>query len=697
MSTPLLIFTFACQQENALYKTSDSSYVDSQLDSSDSAEPPTEPAIEPEPLCSTHNIIIIPFNIWAQDLDVSWILDADLGWNDAEQWQNGKSIYLEDESQLLNVTLSSNDHRPLSLSINYDGSSSEDAVSIDAVTEGGFTTAHQWIDDCSTSIIFAGLSHNFFASSAPAPSYNKASLLMDGEEYWNAVADDLEFTESRISWSTWWWESDFELLRTLDPYMDEEERYQNTIMAFFREKTYIPKRILLNRFWGESYDWTSILYTDEELRDYAELPADFFEIILEGNNTVVPLSGELPDPNPEYSFTERVSSIPEFEDLNYIIRDDQQSRDFSLMAASWHQKSIILDGEIAYVSGFNTQQDDWDSRSHWIFDPRRSPFDADSDDRVDILEYRETPDLKPRADYGIRVEGPLVSEIEAVFSQRWANAIENELLYSENATFVEDIVRENEIEEGVLSQLNLTMPNSEVSIYESHKRAIESAEDYIFIEDQYFRAPILNSIIFDRMEEIPDLRLIVVTMAVSEYDPALKYTYESHSVFSENFPDRYLLLEERTNALILWTGLFWDDVEYYNIPIYNHSKVRMIDDRYLSVGSCNMNNRGYKYEGEMNISIFDDDFVRQARQTIFSDLVGPDYSPYLSDDPENNFEVLRLASEDNALVADWWNSNGVALSTEDAETEWALFRPSGFIYPLDFSSDYFDVAGPDLF
>ena len=39
-----------------------------------------------------------------------------------------------------------------------------------------------------------------------------------------------------------------------------------------------------------------------------------------------------------------------------------------------------------------------------------------------------------------------------------------------------------------------------------------------------------------------DLVLMVVTMAVDETDPGLKYTYLSHERFAADFPDRYLLL-----------------------------------------------------------------------------------------------------------------------------------------------------------
>ena len=71
-------------------------------------------------------------------------------------------------------------------------------------------------------------------------------------------------------------ESTFELLRSPDPTLDETDRYPNTIMGMFNAKTFVDKRLLLNRFWGESSDWLTLLYTDTALLDAAEMPCRLF-------------------------------------------------------------------------------------------------------------------------------------------------------------------------------------------------------------------------------------------------------------------------------------------------------------------------------------------------------------------------------------------------------------------------------------
>jgi phosphatidylserine/phosphatidylglycerophosphate/cardiolipin synthase-like enzyme len=148
---------------------------------------------------------------------------------------------------------------------------------------------------------------------------------------------------------------------------------------------------------------------------------------------------------------------------------------------------------------------------------------------------------------------------------------------------------------------------------------------------------------------------------------------------------------------VLEEGWFFDGLALYFEPIDTHSKLRLVDDMYLSVGSCNFNNRGYLYEGELNVEVLDQGFATDARREIFSNLVGPDWAHEVSDDAVANLELLATVAASNQAHRDWWLEN---LDSVDADTmEHALdaHTPSGFVYPLEFSSEYWWDVGPDLF
>src|SRR5690606_4853593 len=95
---------------------------------------------------------------------------------------------------------------------------------------------------------------------------------------------------------------------------------------------------------------------------------------------------------------------------------------------------------------------------------------------------------------------------------------------------------------GLQAQVLATMPApySEYSILESMLRAISQAERFIYIEDQYFRAPILYDAIVNRMNAVPNLVLIVVTNPVSEWtDPGCWQTALAYDRFVRQFPNRF--------------------------------------------------------------------------------------------------------------------------------------------------------------
>lgn|GEM_PF-3540118 len=81
------------------------------------------------------------------------------------------------------------------------------------------------------------------------PALNDFTLLRDGEVFCNAVADDLARTRRRITWSTWWWQSDFQLLRPWPDSATEAERRERTALGMFEELSEVERRVLLNRFW----------------------------------------------------------------------------------------------------------------------------------------------------------------------------------------------------------------------------------------------------------------------------------------------------------------------------------------------------------------------------------------------------------------------------------------------------------------
>lgn len=661
------------------------------VDPVDPVDPPAAPA------CLTAGELqVVPLDAWGRDLPaarVVWDAHPDTAPGEAP---GAVVVPFGDTSLTLRARLSADDHIDANLSAAWDGAAFTFAV--DGAV--GHVRSETEVQDAvcgplPVTSVYVLLDHAFFAAQARAPSRNEATLFLDGEAHWAQVAADLAAATRRVTWSTWWWESDFELLRA------PADRADHTAMALFQALPDVDRRVMINRFWGENADWTALLNTDAPLRDAAEHGDDRFEVVLQGNNTAVPVYEEEYSGGPApIDVLGRVAANPRYADRALVGPGARRAGALTLDVASWHQKAMVFDGEVAWVTGMNTKQTDWDTSAHLVFDPQRMNADADPSDRADVVAERDLADNQPRKDYGMRLVGPAVRDVEDVLHDRWDAGLADGALYAEHATPFDLDPAPAEPANGVIAQVTATMPEpwADQSIFETHAKAIRQARSYIYIEDQYFRAPRLNEVIVEAMDNNPELVLIVMTLAVAGSDGGSKYTYLSDALFRQRYPDRYLLLRPQAAELTVDPGLFGDTAEVVVEDVYLHSKLRIVDDRYLSVGSCNMNNRGYLYEGELDVAVLDASFATDARRRVFANLVGPAWADLLSDDARNNFDVLAMAAEANAETLAWWDEHADDYDDgAEAEAEWAARKPSGFVVPLVVEPDYFWDVGPDAF
>ncbi len=568
-------------------------------------------------------------------------------------------------------------------------------------------TSHAATDPCRLSC-FVGLDHAWFASSGrPFRDGNQVDLLMDGEAFWSAVHADLLRATTDIRMSTWWWQSDFELLRPPGhETMSAEARRANTALAIL-DPSPAFKRLLVNRFAPETATGMAYLNTDPDIRARGVADHDGFEVVLQGNATEVPLTGTYDGPVPAWSFAERVARNPEFagEAWPGVARGAEVLT--ALDAASYHQKAFVVDGRVAYVSGMNVKSTDWDTSDHLVFDSRRMKFDTPVAERLRVRDKKQWPDLGPRKDYGIRIEGPAASDVDDVLWVRWDRALAEGAMYAEHATpFPRPVpVGSWDFSPVVghpLVQVVATLPPpiEEQSILETWTKALRNATSFIYVEDQYWRMPILLPTLLATLVERPWVTLIVVTKPVSLADGAKKWTIEMDRALRKAAGDRYLLFQLKSFDAVPRLEPPEDGDEsasYYFVDMDVHSKMLIVDDEYLSVGSCNKNNRGLLYEGELNVSVLDPDWVREARRRIYRNLVGPERAAEVGDDPAANVALLRDVAEKNASVEAWWRENGPSLDATGVAGTAQTHRPDGFLYPLSFTPDYLIEVGPDVF
>jgi phosphatidylserine/phosphatidylglycerophosphate/cardiolipin synthase-like enzyme len=623
------------------------------------------------------------------------------------------------DAAIYDVALAAPDHESLHVSVDFDGTGALAGMAVrtfaDAVGQG-ISVSHELrvVEGRTIPVhtVYLGLRHQWFsAQGRPARRGNDLRLMMDGEEAWSTVATDLRAATDDIMVSTWWWQSDFELERDAATHVTSTlaERESNTILGIL-DASYATKRVLVGQFL--SADGTlSTLTVDAPLTARGEAVGDGFEYMGQAN----PTAGVFDFAVPPFIFGERVlAERPEtasrpFEAESFVeseipprtidLTDWPAGISIEVAMASYHQKFMIVDSNVAFIGGMNLRAVDWDTSDHLYYEPRRMGLTSSTANRLDVQAGHRDPDTGPRKDYMVRIEGPIAEDAADVFHERWQYLLGAGARYSANSsdfTVASDLPP---VPGGVQAQVTATLPEPfyENAIAETWFNAVGNAQDYIYIEDQYFRIPMLVDLIIERMYAIPTLKLVVITKPINEWtDPGCAWSYVTNEELATRFPTRYQLLQFKSFDTEVVCTLCIDETESRYANMDTHAKILIVDDVFLSVGSANKNNRGIVYEGELNVAVFDAAWVNAARRRIFANFLPPGTPP--TDDSDVWFTQISDAAAWNQYVLDNWtdaandiNLNGAPLPDQ--------YTPSGFVYPLVFralTDCLMETIGPDM-
>jgi hypothetical protein len=198
-------------------------------------------------------------DIWAQPLPEDFVLEVRSG----NQVISGTQV--DDHviriplttAATFDVTLKASDHHDLSIKLRFDGTPLAAALRLERGDQSephGTTIAHTaGANGKVVHQVHLGLRHRWFsASGRPARHGNYVDFLMDGEEAFTRLHADLVNAKDAVDVSTWWWESDLELIRpaALHTTMTEAQRKPNTVMAVM-DSIPATKRVLVGHLWGQ--------------------------------------------------------------------------------------------------------------------------------------------------------------------------------------------------------------------------------------------------------------------------------------------------------------------------------------------------------------------------------------------------------------------------------------------------------------
>ncbi|MGW0160397.1 phospholipase D-like domain-containing protein [Mycobacterium sp. NPDC003323] len=260
-----------------------------------------------------------------------------------------------------------------------------------------------------------------------------------------------------------------------------------------------------------------------------------------------------------------------------------------------HQKIVVIDDAVAFCGGIDLTLGRWDTRSHDAQDPGR---------RAAGETYG------PRHEVAAVMDGEAARSLAEVARDRWEMATGRALPPVGPGASVwprhcEPALRHVPV--GIARTLPALPERDEVREVEAlNLAAIAAARAVIYLENQYLAARGICEALADRLRE-PDGPEVVIVLPRTSESPL-----ERESMDSARARMLELLWDADQHGRL---GVYWPAVPGGQ-SLYIHSKIVVADDRFLRIGSSNLNNRSLGFDSECDVALDDPDGREDVRTHI---------------------------------------------------------------------------------
>ena len=271
----------------------------------------------------------------------------------------------------------------------------------------------------------------------------------------------------------------------------------------------------------------------------------------------------------------------------------------TVFTSSHHQKTAALssDGEDwAYVGGIDIAPDRWDTQDH------------------DQPAGRTRENFDGWHDVHSAIRGPAVAQVWQNFTDRWNDPTPANSVPAMPGPTVPPPIMDPPPGPSSVSTHHVQvvrtlacgpysfLPGGEQSVRMLYEQALDRAEHYVYLEDQYFWPCVgdLTGGLGAKLHDATVRGVKVILVLAHRNDLGLTAPY--HNKMQQDMLD--LLRQDRP-----------DNVFAYNLQtdqgtdIYVHSKLMIVDDCLAVIGSPNVNRRGQTSDSELAVAVVDADVV----------------------------------------------------------------------------------------
>lgn len=281
-----------------------------------------------------------------------------------------------------------------------------------------------------------------------------------------------------------------------------------------------------------------------------------------------------------------------------------------------HEKTVVIDGQVAFVGGIDMTDQ--------------------AGDRYDVSSHPARRRLGWH-DVATRLTGPAVHDVSRHFAMRW-----HELTGEHPAQkpppegtggHTVQVVRT--VAEGMYDAL----PRGDFRVLESYVRAIRQAQRYIYLENQFLWSPEIVSRLAGKLRQPPsdDFRLVIVLPSRANNG-------------QDDTQGQLAVLESADDGQgRLCVGTLRSLSGSRDDRLYVHAKVGLVDDRWLTIGSANLNAHSLLNDTEMNVVCDDPELVTATRLRLWSEHLSVDADRITGQSPSSVVDSLWRPIADEQL------------------------------------------------
>jgi phosphatidylserine/phosphatidylglycerophosphate/cardiolipin synthase-like enzyme len=256
-----------------------------------------------------------------------------------------------------------------------------------------------------------------------------------------------------------------------------------------------------------------------------------------------------------------------------------------------HEKLVVVDDEVAFVGGIDLTSfggDRWD-----------------------------TPEHPPRGrlgwhDAATRLRGPAVADVAAHFALRWREVAGEPLAAPAIPPPAGDV--EVQVVRTVPERVYDALPRGDFRIVEAYLRALRSARELVYLESQFLWSPEVTAILEDKLRRPPSDGFRIVVLLPVKANNGQDDTAGQLARLEEADGGRGRFLATTISAV----GRHATD------RIYVHAKVGIVDDRWLTLGSANLNAHSFFNDTEVNLVACDPGLARDTRLRLWAEHLDVD-------------------------------------------------------------------------